>query len=80
MYSNGVCALDLDSFNKVDIAYMSASSHLMYVTSSGSKWSSHTSLEAIGDVVSQSEIATDGTFSYIVYLDHTDPNNSGSCI
>jgi hypothetical protein len=75
IYSNGVLAVDLDSYDKVNIAYMSSSSHLMFVTSSGSKWAL-SSLEAIGNVGAQCQTASDGTYSYIVYLDQTDANNS----
>ncbi|MGD0817064.1 MAG: hypothetical protein ABR986_01535 [Methanomassiliicoccales archaeon] len=75
IYSNGVVSIDLDSYNKVHIAYMSASSHLMYVTSSGSKWALST-LEAVGDVGSQSVMAIDNAGNiHIAYIDNTDIAN-----
>ena len=41
--ASGACAIALDANNKVDIAYMSSNSHLMFVTSGGSKWALSTS-------------------------------------
>jgi hypothetical protein len=76
VYSNGVCSIDLDSYDKVHIAYMSASSHLMYVTSSMSKWAL-SALETVGDVGAQNVIAIDNAGNtHIVYIDKTNATNS----
>ncbi len=74
-YSNGVLSIKLDSYDRVDVAYMSAASHLMYITSNGSRWSL-SPLETVGDVGSQSLVAVDSSgYTHIVYIDRTNASN-----